>query len=265
MLNVALGLGLLLIGVYLFVRKNPLTGRLAIIGSRGVGVVFLALGLFMLGSTSFVFVDANSVGHLKRIYGFTDLPEGHIVALDGQKGPQAQILGPGFHVIPLVRVLYDFEQYPVVTVPNGYYGQITALDGAAMPEGMFIAPAIPDDQVADMLKAETFLTQSGFRGPQETVLKPGSYRLNRYLFDIAVTEDTTATIIPAGHVGVVKSNVQQPGANCVEQEVRADALAGALSVPLVPTGCVGIWRDPLFPGAYYLNRNAYEVSLVDTR
>ena len=56
-----------------------------------------------------------------------------------------------------------------------------------MPEGMFIAPVIPDDKVADMLNAETFMTQGGFRGPQETVLKPGAYRLNRYLFDVAAT------------------------------------------------------------------------------
>jgi hypothetical protein len=74
-------------------------------------------------------------------------------------------------------------------------------------------------------------------------------------------------VIPAGHVGVVKSNVSKPGTKCVEEEVKAadGAIEGALSVPLVPPGCVGIWRDPLLPGAYYLNRKAYEITLVDTR
>ncbi len=74
-------------------------------------------------------------------------------------------------------------------------------------------------------------------------------------------------MIPAGHVGVVKSNVSKPGTQCVEQEVKAadGAIEGALSVPLVPPGCVGIWREPLLPGAYYLNRKAYEISLIDTR
>jgi len=43
------------------------------------------------------------------------------------------------------------------------------------------------------------------------VLKPGSYRLNRYLFDVKVDQNTAATIIPTGQVGVVKSNVQEPG------------------------------------------------------
>ena len=124
-----------------------------------------------------------------------------------------------------------------------------------------------------MLTAENFLTKGGYRGPQETVLKPGEWRLNRYLFNVRVqpfdpnrNDDTRATLIPAGHVGVVKSNVSKPGVSCVKEEVKAsEVVAGALSVPLVPPGCVGIWRDPLLPGAYYLNRKAYEVTLVDTR
>ncbi|MCH9806808.1 MAG: hypothetical protein K0U74_03670 [Alphaproteobacteria bacterium] len=238
-----------------------------------VGIISIAVGLFLLASTSFVYIDANRVGHLKRIYAFQELPPGRIIALSGQKGPQAEILGPGFHFIPLVRVLFQVEEFPVIKVPEGYYGEIVAVDGVPMPEGMFIAPKIPDDQMAAMLTAETFLNQGGYKGPQETVLKPGEHRLNRYLFKVWVQEydarrddDTRATLIPAGHVGVVKSNVTKPGVSCVEEEVKASEIVdGALSVPLVPRGCVGIWREPLLPGAYYMNRKAYQVTLVDTR
>ncbi|MDX2257760.1 MAG: SPFH domain-containing protein [Hyphomicrobiaceae bacterium] len=247
-------------------------GRLGGAASGASGIVLgaglVAFGLFLLASTSFVFIDANRVGHLKRIYAFQELPPGRIVALPGQKGPQARILGPGFHFLPLVRVLYQVEQYDIVKVPEGFYGEIVAVDGQPMPEGMYIAPQIPDDKLGRMLDAETFLTEGGHRGPQETVLKPGEYRLNRYLFDVQVSQETKATIIPAGHVGVVKSNVAKPGVSCVEVEVKAtDAsyIEGVLSVPLVPQGCVGIWRDPLLPGAYYLNHKAYDVTLVDTR
>ncbi|MFZ4808118.1 MAG: SPFH domain-containing protein [Hyphomicrobiaceae bacterium] len=233
-----------------------------------IGVGLILLGVGFLGSTSFVSIDAKKVGQLKRIYAFDELPPGHIVALSGQKGPQARILGPGFHIIPLVRVLYQVEEFDIVSVPEGSYGEIVAVDGRPMPDGMFIAPQIPDDRLAAMLEAETFIKDGGFRGPQETVLKPGEYRINRYLFNVRIGADTKATIIPAGHVGVVKSNVSKPNAQCIEQEVKAaDAqhIEGALSVPLVPMGCVGIWRDPLLPGAYYMNRKAYEVTLVDTR
>lgn len=270
MIGVLIGILAIALGVSAIIgRKAASAGgnRLtALLRSPVAGLVLILIGGFMLLSTSFIFVDANGVGHLKRIYAFKELPEGRIIALDGEKGPQAQILGPGFHFIPLVRVLYDFEEWEVITIPEGFYGQLTALDGAAMPSGMFMAPAIPDQDVGDMLKAESFLTKGGLRGPQETVLKPGQYRMNRYLFDVRLDENTGATIIPAGHVGVVKSNVTQPGINCVEEEVSAStASREALTVPLVPRGCVGIWKDPLFPGAYYLNRQAYEVTLVDTR
>ena len=237
--------------------------------SRLGGVVLTGIGLLLLAGTSFVFIDADRIGHLKRIYAFQELPPGRIIALDGQKGPQAQILGPGFHFIPLIRVLYDVEQFEVVNVPEGFYGEITALDGQPMPENMFIAPVIPDDRLPTMLNAASFITKGGIRGPQETVLKPGSYRLNRYLFQVKVNKETRATLIPAGHVGVIKSNVQKPGAHCIEEKVAAAAqgeqIRGALSVPLVPRGCVGIWKEPLFPGAYYLNHRAYQVTLVDTR
>ena len=274
MFSALLGIALLIAGLLWLVRGGlPAVGPLARLHELGLGRPFGALvalaGLYLVAQTSYVFIAADQVGHLKRIYGFQELPPGRLVALSGQKGPQAAILGPGFHVIPLVRVLYEVEQLPVINVPEGFYGEITALDGKAMPEGMFMAPSVSDADVPELLDAERFLTSGKyFRGPQETVLKPGSYRLNQYLFKVNVSADTHATVIPAGHVGVVKSNVAQPGSHCVEQEVNAAeaaSLPGAVSVPLVPKGCVGIWRKPLLPGAEYLNRRAYEVTLVDTR
>ena len=265
------GIALLLFGIFAAMQRNfslALHGAPQAVPMRLIGIISMAVGLYLLGSTSFVHVQANSVGHLKRIYGFADLPKDRIVALGGEKGPQARILGPGFHVIPFVRVLYDYEEFPVVTIAEGHYGQITALDGQPMPGGMFMAPAIADDKLADMLDPESFLTKGGYRGAQETVLKPGNYRVNRYLFDVTSNEKTVATIIPAGSVGVVKSNSSQPGKLCREEMVKASAAQGAgdaLTVPLVPVGCIGLWRDPLLPGAYYLNLNAYEITMVETR
>ena len=282
MIRVIIGVLALIIGLFVFLRPMAGSGRsaasraLGVIGGRGGGIALIALGLFLMASTSFVLIDANSVGHLKRVYAFNELPAGRVIAQSGEKGPQARILGPGFHFEPLIRVLYEIEPKPVIQVPPGYYGEITAVDGQPMPEGMFIAPAVADDDVPEMLDAPSFLSSGKYyKGPQETVLKPGNYRLNQYLFNVRIStnfnspDNTARTEIPAGHVGVVKSNVREPGARCVEEEVAAAAdgrrVSGALSVPLVPRGCVGIWREPLYPGAYYLNRNAYEVTLVDTR
>lgn len=270
MISILVGLLAILAAIVLLLRKSEPDGADANPRFSGPvqklsGAVLMIVGLVFLASSSFVLIGADYVGHLKRIYGFADLPPGHIIALNSQKGPQANILGPGFHFIPFVRVLYDVEEYQIVSIPEGFYGQITTLDGAPLPAGVFIAPQFAESDVNDMLNADTFLKNGGMRGPQETVLKPGNYRLNRYLFDVTLSEATRATIIPAGHVGVVKSNVAKPDIDCTAINRSAARASEGLTVPLVPNGCVGIWQEPLLPGAYYLNRKAYEVTLVDTR
>ena len=273
MLRVLIGALLIMAGALAFMRlksvlKAGTGGRLGGLAGPLMGAGLILGGLVLLASTSFVMIDANKVGQLKRIYLADALPPGHIIGLNGQKGPQAEILGPGFHFRPLLNVLYQVEQFAVIEIPEGYYGQVTAKDGKPMPEGMFIAPGFADDKLEAMLDAASFLKGGGFRGAQETVLKPGTYRLNQYLFNVRLDKDTRATVIPAGHVGVVKSNVQQPGTNCIKELVRVSQAQhdqDALSVPLVPKGCIGIWKEPLLPGAYYLNRHAYDVTLVDTR
>lgn len=229
-----------------------------------------ALALF--AGTSYVNIDKNEVGLINKIYGFTELPQGQIIARNGEKGPQARILGPGFKFVPFINVINEIERHRVITVPEGFYGQIVALDGKPMPEGMFIAPRWSEETHESMLDAEYFLKNGGFKGPQASVLKPGQYRINTKLFNVTVDEKTKATVIPAGFVGVVKSNIDERGGRCVEEEVSATkdsdiktSKSDALSVKLVQEGCVGIWKKALNPAAYYLNLNAYEVTLVDTR
>ena len=76
---------------------------------KGSLVVFAIIGFL---SRSFVIVDGDEIGALNRIYLGDQLPSGRIIALEGQKGPQAEVLGPGFHLIPFVRVIYEIEFFP---------------------------------------------------------------------------------------------------------------------------------------------------------
>jgi hypothetical protein len=240
-------------------------GRLITLGwLRASARIALSLAaVFMALATSFVIIDQDKVGHLKLIYGVKQLPPGHILAMNGEAGPQAVILGPGFNFKLLLNLLYDVEQLPVTEVPEGHYGFIVARDGLPLRPDQFLADAWRDEQ--RMLDASYFLTEGkGQKGPQLTVLKPGRYRLNQYLFEVQAKGDALrATSVPAGFVAVIKSNVrEQPDEAC--QPVR-DARTEQLSVPLVVKGCRGVWNEPLLPGTYYLNRRAYEVALVDTR
>lgn len=263
-----------------------------------VRIVCSLMALFMILSTSFVIVDGDRVGHLKRIYMGSAMPSGRIVALPGQKGPQAEILAPGFHFRLFVRVLFAFEELPIVHVPEGQYGIVTALDGRPLGRGQYLAKAWPEEEFEAYLDALYFMGQDadgprGQKGPQLTVLPPGDYRVNQYLFDVDI--DHEAIDIEAGFVGVVKSNVgdvyegsiapesiiqsferaskleakkaKREGIETTiisREEARKRALE-ALSVPLVPRGNRGVWTEVLTPGRYYFNEKAYQVTKVDTR
>lgn len=252
--------------------------------------------LFFIAGTSYVYIGANNVGHLKRVYGSTALTNGRIIATKGEMGYQADILRPGFHVIPFLTVFYDVEDFPVVSIPAGFYGRIETRDGKPLPHGAIMAAPWSDDTFAKMLDAKYFLENGGEKGLQTAVLKPGKYPLNLYLYRVRVGNgkegyvcstngcndeetslSTEQTIIPAGFVGVVTSVIDEPAEQCGAVEVKkvnagintiegiSEPEAGTLSVPLVKNGCKGIWEEAIYPGGYFLNRDAYRVTLVDTR
>lgn len=254
--------------------------------------VFLLLAFGLILETSIIKVPADRVGVVRKIYGTTSLPEGHIIATRGETGYQAEIIPPGtFRVRPLFNILNVVETMPIVSVPNGFYGRIVARDGENLREGQIMADAWPDAEFGNFLDAEYFMTHHGQRGLQLSVLKPGTYPVNLKLFQVRIgfianrkdqiaandviydeqgsrsentPLDTSITRVPAGFVGVVRSSVQATDANCTV--TRATVGTGdSLSADLVPQFCKGIWVRALPPNDYYLNRDAFDVTLVDTR
>jgi hypothetical protein len=229
--------------------------------------------LFAIASTSFVHVPDGHLGQLFRIYGGGSLTEGRIVAVRGENGPQARILPPGFHPWLLVNVMYSVDtSKEEVSIGQGKVGVLTAKDGAALRPGQAFADPFPAKLGNLMLDAETFLTSGGQRGPQLSVLTPGKYRLNRYLWDIV---EVPAKEVKAGFVGVVKSNVHADvdfGTLKAGKPERCESLQstrpedkGKLDAPVVPVGCVGVWDKSLQPGRYYFNPDAFALTEIDTR
>jgi hypothetical protein len=183
----------------------------AVVG--GLRAFLILLAVLSIFATSFVYIDSDKVGHLKRIYG-SSMPSNRVIATNWQAGPQAETIPPGFHARLFVRVIYDIEQLDTVEVAPDMLVVITARDGRPLPEGQYLADEWPEAEISKYLDAEYFMGADrddaeprGQRGPQLTVLKPGTYRLNRYLFDVG--DPALATEIHAGFVGVVKSNVGQ--------------------------------------------------------
>ncbi len=228
-----------------------------------IGLIRIAAGAmagFLIFSTSYVIIDSRFIGHLKKIYLGKSMPPGQIIAFTGEKGPLAEILPPGFHFKLLLNVLHDVEEFPVIEIKEGNYGYLVARDGTPLRKNQYLAEDWPKDKLQDMLEAEYFLKHGGQKGPQLTVLPPGKYRLNRYLFSV---KPEKATDIKAGFVGVIKSNVQETPQ--YELAEVPSELAGSLAVPLVKKGSIGVWTEPLAPGRYYLNKTAYNVTKLDTR
>lgn len=238
-----------LVGGVLVATVPAIARRRRLVLGAGAGLMLIGL----LG-VSIVEVPAGSVGHVTRVVAGRPLGAGQVVALPGQKGPQADTLGPGLHLKPLFALAHTVEIYPLVSVPQGQYGLLVAKDGAPLSDDQFLAAAWPPAEERKMLEAAYFLAHGGQRGAQLTVLKPGQYRLNRYLFDVSLHE---ALDVGAGSVAVIKSNVQEAD-RCPERQPQE-------AVGLVPRGCVGVWEHPLMPGRYYLNRAAYDVTTLPTR
>ena len=252
--------------------------------SLSLRAVFVVIALICLAATSYVHVDSDEIAVLNRIYGTSSLAGEHIIATNGEKGPQAEILTPGWHPWFLVNVIYQVENKKVISIPSGKFGSLNAKDGVPLRPDQFLADAFPPGHELNMLDAEYFLTHGGQRGPQTAILTPGNYRLNTYLWDLSIYN---AVDVAEGFVGVVKSNVidsvhfgnlvvdkpnscQQKmvwtnasGEAVAAKEAKSDE--GKLTAILVPVGCIGIWEKALQPGRYYANEAAYNITMMSTR
>lgn len=282
-----------LVGAWIIPRFLPVSmqgwQRTGLITIVRAAMLLLAVGAIL--ATSVISIPANQVGIVRKIYGASNLPQGHLIAAQGETGYQATIIPPGtFKISLLFNVLNSVDLRPVVVVPNGFYGRIVARDGEALQNSQIMADAWPEDKYTNFLDAEYFLTNKGQRGLQLSILKPGTYPLNLALFEVRVgyrpngsditrssddiydmrgkTQedtplDTSITEVPAGSVGVVRSSVQTAGVNCAA--ITAKTEDDGLTAVLVPQGCKGIWSTSLPPNNYYLNRDAFEVIPVSTR
>lgn len=267
MITIALSLLAIIIGILVILGIGPideyLINKFGKYGHFVGGKILIIIGLLGIITRSFVIIDSDGTGHLKRVFMASDLPIGRIIATDGAKGPQADVLGPGFHFIPFVKVLYEVEELPVINIQEGSLGFITAKDGNPLRDGQFIANEWPEENYKKMLDAKYFLTEGqGQKGPQLTVLPPGKYRINHYLFKVS---ESKALDVPTGQVAVIRSNVGLKS-GCPDPISSVKGASGAkVATAIVPKGCVGVWDTPLAPGRYYLNPKAYVPTLIPTR
>ena len=124
------------------------------------------------------------------------LPDGKIVALNGEPGFQADTLAPGLYWGYWVWQ-YTIDQAELTVIPKGKIGLVSSKDGKQLPTGSILARHVESDDYQD---ARSFLSNGGQRGKQVNYLNNGVYRINTYLFELAITD---ITYIEDGQVGVI--------------------------------------------------------------
>ncbi|MBI2511585.1 MAG: hypothetical protein HYV96_06365 [Opitutae bacterium] len=228
-----------------FLLTVPNAARVALL------VLSVSLFVFGVGVGSSVVVGNDETGIVAKQFG-DPLPTGHIIARNGERGPQQEILGPGWH-FGFIPFIYEVNLTRVMTIEPGQVGVVSARDGQPLPEAQTFAP--PWSNAQDMLNAPKFLAGAGYRGPQTTILTPGTYRYNTALHQI---RSIPALQVAAGLVAVIKSNTGK----VLPNDSRTYTVVNG--VPLVPRDFRGIWAEALMPGAYYLNTEAFVPTFVKT-
>lgn len=221
-----------------------------------VGVVTLALlAIFhrALGRLfGVVIIPEDSLGVVTKkfvLFGeHKQLPDGAVVALNGEAGVQADTLAPGVHFW-LWPWQYKVDMTKFITIGRNSLGVVSARDGKAMTGGRVLGRSVPCDSFQD---ARAFLQNGGERGPQIAIITPGTYRINTQLFKV---EETKVTEIGDNKVGVVTTKEGTPLAtgDIAGDEVPGHNLFQNAQAFIDAGGKKGLQEQVILAGRYYIN------------
>ena len=190
------------------------------------GVLFLAFVLVLLlwqqilWLFGVILVPNDSIGLVTKkftLFSGSSLPDGRIIALNGEAGQQADTLAPGLH-LGLWPWQYQIVMKKFLIIPPGEVGIVVSRDGVPLPTGRIVGRTIECDYFQD---ARAFLEQGGERGPQMTVIPPGSYRINELLFAVVLADAVT---VPPGKLGIVEAldGAPLPAGRIIARQVVCD-------------------------------------------
>ena len=224
-------------------------------------VILLLSYKFVLWLFGVIIVPDDSVGIVTKkfvLFGANkSLPDGRIIALNGEAGYQADTLAPGLH-IALWPWQYTVELVKFFTIPQSKVGIVEACDGQPLPSGRIIALQVACDTYQD---ARSFLHNGGMRGPQMAVMPPGTYRVNPLLFTVTLID---AVSIPPGQIGVVEARDGKPlpSGRIIARQVDCDSFQDGHAF-LGGGGERGPQMGIITPGTYRINHLLFDVKLAN--
>ncbi len=186
------------------------------------------------------------------------LPDGKIIALNGEPGYQADTLAPGLYWAYWVWQ-FSIEMQDLVVIEKGKLGLVTAKDGVQLPTGSILARHVECDNFQD---TRAFLSNGGQRGKQVGYLNNGVYRINTHLFDVYHAD---ITYIEDGMVGVITTLDGRPldQGNIAGSHVEGHNNFQDFDMFLANGGQRGLQIQVIQAGNYSLNPWAVEIEKVE--
>ncbi len=186
------------------------------------------------------------------------LPGGAIVALHGEAGLQADTLAPGIH-FGLWAWQYAVKLVPFTVIEKGKIGIVEARDGKPLSGGRVLAKTVLCNSFQD---ARAFLMNGGERGPQISIVPPGSYRINTELFSVLLSD---VLEVPDNTVGIVTT---KDGAPLPPGEIAGGVISGHNMFQDAETfidngGNKGLQEQVILAGRYFINPRFATVEAVD--
>lgn len=225
--------------------------------------LFLLVAMYrqVLWLIGVIIIPDDSIGVVTKkfvLFGsHRSLPDGRILALNGEAGYQADTLAPGLHWA-LWPWQYAVELNKFITIPVGQVGVVEACDGDPLPSGRILAKRITCDMYQD---ARLFLENGGQRGPQIEVIPPGTYRINPLLFNVTFSNIVS---IPPGQIGVVEARdgLPLPAGRVIAKEVSCDSFQDG-SAFMENGGERGPQCGIISTGSYRINPILFDVKPAD--
>lgn len=224
-------------------------------------VLALVLHRLVLRLFGMVIITQNSIGIVTKKYVVMGknktLPDGQIVALNGEAGVQADTLAPGVHFW-LWPWQFEIIRQPFVNIEKGKLAIVEARDGKPITGGRNLGKQVPCDAYQN---ARLFLSSGGERGPQIAVIPPGTYRINTAVFSL---EMIPVTDIPDNQVGVVTT---KDGSPLKAGEIAGKAIDGHNSFQdaqafIAGGGYKGLQEQVILSGRYFINPRFATIEVV---
>ena len=199
-----------------------------------------------------VIIPQDSIGVVNKKYALVGknrtLPDGCIIAMNGEAGVQADTLAPGIH-FGFYPWQYEVKIDKFITILEGRVGVVEARDGKPLSAGRVLARRVECDSFQD---ARDFLANGGERGPQITVIPPGTYRINSGLFSV-VQEPVLE--IEDNMVGVVTTREGKalPTGDIAGREIPGHNTFQDAQLFIDNGGFKGLQEQVMLAGRYFIN------------